>query len=496
MKLHIAVPLFILLSPSLICQTENSKKAFDSIFYDVAVNVSSVNPTKALHIADSLQLYSKTEKQKMRALMLIADLLQNQGNRKQSIKNALDAMTIAEKIEDYQWQAKIYGFLSTQYRYLGFLDQGKVYLEKGIAVSSKIENKVLASQFRGMTYQEMAYYAWEEEKYKEAIENVKFASLSFDVLADGKFKDFLLGNNEEMYGRSLSCLKEYEAAKPHYYKSFKYLKSSDAENTLWGAASYQGLGNIFLTQNNLDSAEVYLKKALKISEKTDHIDLKEKIFQDMSSFYRKKREMDSFAFYESKYNAIVNEKIEKTKESINSEFNRINKKEREDSSHIIYYLLVIAALVTIGTIIFYSKRKVWFKSYDLIPKQVDERAPSFVLPPATEKELLKKLEEFEGSHDYLDKNMSFSVLVGQLGTNAKYLSHIIKNHKNKDYNTYINELRIQYIVDKLKTDPEYLNYKISYLAKESGFSSHSKFSANFKRMVNLSPSEFIESLRD
>ena len=494
MKLQLALFLFIILYSSIHGQNENSNKTFDSIYYDVAVNVSSSDPVKAFHIADSLQLYSKDDKQKLRSLMLIADLYEKQGRRKESIKNALTAMAIAEKIEDYQWQAKIYGFLSTQYRHLGFLDQGKVYLEKGIAVSSRIENKIMASQFRGMTYQEMAYYAWEEEKYREAIENVELASLSFAILPDGKFKAFLLGSNEEMFGRSLSGLKEYNLAKEHYYKSFDYYRISEATDTEYGAISYQGLGNIFLKVNNLDSAGVYLRKALLICEKAGHNALKEKVYHDMATYYREKNKLDSFAFYENKYNAILQENIANTKESINNEFNRAIKKESTSSTTFIYKLIGIFLLVALGVFLF-TKRWIWFKN-NASSKEEGGRISPLVLLPKTEQELLEKLNEFEVSHDYLDKNMSFSVLVGQLGTNAKYLSHIIKNHKNKDYNTYINELRIQYIVDKLRTDPEYLNYKISYLAEESGFSSHSKFSANFKRMVNLSPSEFIDSLRD
>ena len=92
--------------------------------------------------------------------------------------------------------------------------------------------------------------------------------------------------------------------------------------------------------------------------------------------------------------------------------------------------------------------------------------------------------------------MSCSTLVSHLNTNAKYLRHIFKNNKNTDNNNYINELRIHYIVDKLKTDPAYLNYKISYLAEECGFSSHSKFSASFKSILKLAPSEFINNLKN
>lgn len=91
--------------------------------------------------------------------------------------------------------------------------------------------------------------------------------------------------------------------------------------------------------------------------------------------------------------------------------------------------------------------------------------------------------------------MNFSTLVSFLDTNPKYLNHFIKTNYNTDYNTYINNLRINYIVEQLNTKPTYRKYKISHLAKESGFSSHSNFSANFKRVTQLSPSEYIEKVK-
>src|SRR5690606_4566478 len=217
--------------------------------------------------------------------------------------------------------------------------------------------------------------------------------------------------------------------------------------------------------------------------------------KDMATYYKKKKEMDSFAFYENKYNAVMQENISNAKQSLNTEFNRI-KKTKESTSPIIIYLLLGVGLVGIIGYYLYKKSKGSTRAVNVDFKEENGRNTPLVLPQKTEEDLLVKLNEFEASQDYLDKNMSFSVLVGQLGTNAKYLSHLIKNNKNKDYNTYINELRIHYIINKLKIDPDYLNYKISYLADESGFSSHSKFSANFKRVTNLSPSEFIDSLRD
>lgn len=109
-------------------------------------------------------------------------------------------------------------------------------------------------------------------------------------------------------------------------------------------------------------------------------------------------------------------------------------------------------------------------------------------------EILKKLSLFEEGTKYTDKNFNLSALSVKLKTNTKYLSYIINKYKKKDFNSYINELRIFYILKKMQSNPAYLNYKISYLAEECGFSSHSKFTAVFKSVVGMSPSHFMDML--
>lgn len=109
----------------------------------------------------------------------------------------------------------------------------------------------------------------------------------------------------------------------------------------------------------------------------------------------------------------------------------------------------------------------------------------------TEKRILEKMEEFENQLLYLDPHISILSLATFCETNIRYVSMILKNKKEQDFCSYINMLRIYYIVQKIEEVKEYRSYKISYLAKISGFSSHSKFSSMFKQVIGLSPSEFI-----
>jgi len=111
-----------------------------------------------------------------------------------------------------------------------------------------------------------------------------------------------------------------------------------------------------------------------------------------------------------------------------------------------------------------------------------------------EDEILNKLIEWEESDHFLNKNMSISMLSAQTGINTKYLSEVINTTKGKNFNGYVNELRINHIAHLLKTDPAYLNYKVSYLAEYSGFSSHGAFTNVFKSVTGMSPNTYIQEI--
>ena len=118
------------------------------------------------------------------------------------------------------------------------------------------------------------------------------------------------------------------------------------------------------------------------------------------------------------------------------------------------------------------------------------------IPKEKELELLEKLNQFEDSKKYLDNNMSLANLAVELETNTKYLSEIINTYKDKNFNAYINELRIKYITHLLSTDSSYLQYKISYIAEIGGFTSHSAFTNIFKSVTGMSPNEYLQTLRN
>lgn len=109
--------------------------------------------------------------------------------------------------------------------------------------------------------------------------------------------------------------------------------------------------------------------------------------------------------------------------------------------------------------------------------------------------IVKKLEKFEQTKKYLEKDMTLSKMASLLNTNTKYVTKIIAKHRGKGTIDYITDLKIDYIIEILKTENKYRNYTNKALGEEAGFGSTQNFTKSFKERNGISPTYFIYKLK-
>ena len=109
--------------------------------------------------------------------------------------------------------------------------------------------------------------------------------------------------------------------------------------------------------------------------------------------------------------------------------------------------------------------------------------------------LLRRLQNFEDRQQFLDAELSLFSLAKDLNTNSAYLSRVINESKKMNFSSYINELRIEYLIKKLADDTQLQYYKIQALGEEVGFKRAYSFSKAFERKVGEKPSEYLKQLR-
>jgi len=121
--------------------------------------------------------------------------------------------------------------------------------------------------------------------------------------------------------------------------------------------------------------------------------------------------------------------------------------------------------------------------------------PSRTISPDIESAIVKKLEKFELNKKYLEKDMTVRKMAAILNTNDKYVTKIIAKHRGKGTIEYINELKLDYIVEMLKTDSRYRNYTHKALGDEAGFRTTQSFTRAFKSHTGITPTYFSYKLK-
>ena len=104
------------------------------------------------------------------------------------------------------------------------------------------------------------------------------------------------------------------------------------------------------------------------------------------------------------------------------------------------------------------------------------------------------MKEFENKKGFLDAKIKLSNLAKLLETNTNYLSKTINHFKGKNINVYLNDLRVDYAINKIQEDSKFRNYTIKAIAKDVGFKSPETFSKTFYKKTGIYPSYFIKQL--
>jgi len=110
--------------------------------------------------------------------------------------------------------------------------------------------------------------------------------------------------------------------------------------------------------------------------------------------------------------------------------------------------------------------------------------------------LLKGLEKFEKEKQFLNKDMNLAIIAKQLGTNPKYAAKIIREHRGKKTPQYLNDLRIDYLLELLSEDKKARHYKHKALAADLGYSSINSFHKAFSTRTGKTFTDYLEGLQE
>jgi AraC-like DNA-binding protein len=131
--------------------------------------------------------------------------------------------------------------------------------------------------------------------------------------------------------------------------------------------------------------------------------------------------------------------------------------------------------------------------YQTEPIESDDRISKSLSQEAIEL-ILEALKRFESKEQYLKTGITLGKLAKNINTNTSYLSEVINVYKVKNFTSYINDLRIDYALNRLVHDKKFRSYKLPAIAEELGYNSVQSFHIAFKKKTGTTPSIYIKEI--
>lgn len=157
-------------------------------------------------------------------------------------------------------------------------------------------------------------------------------------------------------------------------------------------------------------------------------------------------------------------------------------------------VLLILVVTASGIVIYRNSRKI----SELLVSVSNTIYKSKISSPSLETldQLSKRLEELmRNQKKYLDPDISLKQLAFLLNTNTTYLSQVINQEFNKNFNDFINELRVKEACRLIETGQFHLQ-TLEAIGNEVGFNSKSVFFTLFKKFTGMSPSAYRKTFQD
>lgn len=497
------------------CLAQDSE--YDKIYSETSQILLTSNPKKALQNADYLYRISQNNTERINSCMLRAKLLRQYDINNEAIRSLMKADSLAKIDKNYIMRARINGFLSTLYREIGVPSVGSTFLKQALNSSKKIEDKDAMYRFQGNLCQELAYYAINNHDYVKANNYLLKGNKLFSSVGSDLDTSFHLAVNSEIIAKNYLALHQIDSSLFFYEKAQKQLSASQSPNSPLQGFIYNGLGNVYTEMENYKAAHNNYTEALKIAESSKFYTLRHEVYSALLAYYKKTKNNKMYIEYNEDYLKMIESEEGNRKAIADNLIAVLSEKAKTSHSKyqqkivIISGISIFVILMTAG-LYFYKRKQDYKKFKDYLIKKNNQLREEITIPKKeiaekkeiqkeymsqeTEESILKSIKEFERGKYYLEKDTSLNVMAAELGINHRYLSYVINKHKEKDFASYINELRINYMIDCLRDDPALLRYKISYLADKCGFSSHSRFTITFKKVTGISPLTFITYLKE
>ncbi|CAM1359641.1 helix-turn-helix domain-containing protein [Tenacibaculum xiamenense] len=464
------------------------------VYSDSAIDISKKKPTKyyPMLIYLSKGIYYRKKYDYHRAIdnfLLANQCAKRNGIEKYIIQSNFGIGTIKRKIEDFEGAIKL-------------LQENYVCAKKNNDESNTLRSLM-----------EISNIYTEYKKIDSTNKYINLARQKALELKDTVFYHYLFINEGINYYNQ----KKYRSSIVFFNKAMSFFEKK--RNTSYLLYPYYYIAKSFDSIGRITEALKYYKKSDSIFQlERSFSPFMRDTYITLIDYHKKENDLEMQLFYINrllKFDSIVNQKelyvskkiykeydipkLEAEKETILQQL----KTEKSNTSYIVYASIIIALTLIIFLYLQYLKRKTYKKRFEELLKGKSDRVTSkekkaneskIEIPESIVNEIMKSLEKFEKENLYTSNQVTLAKLAKEINTNTQYLSKVVNCYKGKTFSSYLNELRINYITQKLKEDTQLRKFTIKAISEESGFNNAESFSKAFYKVNGIRPSYFLKEL--
>ncbi|WP_336731708.1 helix-turn-helix domain-containing protein [Chryseobacterium sp. VD8] len=175
------------------------------------------------------------------------------------------------------------------------------------------------------------------------------------------------------------------------------------------------------------------------------------------------------------------------------------------NSHFNSSKIIISYALIFGFIFYYNSILIKSKYTHIIQKEENDFEDSLLSDEENleggfdEKKIIFYNELYQQIENYFkintpwkDSNFNIQVLAHNIQSNTTYISRAINLNAGMNFKNFVNVYRVEFIKTEIQNNKNYRRYKLLYLYSKAGFKHQSTFNKAFKRITNMTPSDYIE----
>ena len=461
----------------------------------------------------------------------------NDENYPEALSLFTQAMERAEKEGDTKIFVRSIGYISNIYNTFGDDNACRYYLLKGYREAKRTGDKRMQTRFLPNVVRCLANMG-------EIEEAKKYYNALVDLLDDA---GDLNARYYALYSKALILKAElrYDAAIEEHLDALEFARKNKM-GEMFSLYQLNEIGDLYVRTGQVGDAVEMGDSCMAVSRRVGSREMLMNAYRILADAYMQRHSGDTARHYRELYLALKDSVYDakkfysaryKLSEYENSEYIQRVSQLTERVSHTTYAMaamgVIILVFIVLGYVIYTKNRHLHRTQLLLIKRNADleerEKQNNDILKKYLEQTKMNRLSKQGGTdakagtggtaadgasaaadhddmmdnqllcqiNDVMDRietvtnpDFSLQMLADMVGSNTTYVSRVINNTYHKNFKTLLNERRVREACRKLKDPGHCANFTIQTIYEEVGYKTASSFIRAFKKMYNMTPSEY------